>query len=203
MFTLPKSNRKVSSRRQINIKGVKDSILLLPNDQYRTILQVSAVNFELKNEAEQDAMIETYQNFLNSLPCGLQILIRIRELDMEKYLENFKSNLNQETDEVYRSQVENYYEFVNSLVVTNKILSRHFLIVIGFDGKEKDFDVVKEQLALFRDIISKGVSRLGMQSRQLSSLEILDLFYSFYNPNQAKIQPLSNQTFELLSRSYL
>ena len=56
---------KVSSRKQIQIKGVKDNILLLPNNEYRVVLETSSVNFELKSEAEQDVLIDSFENFLN------------------------------------------------------------------------------------------------------------------------------------------
>jgi hypothetical protein len=42
------------------------------------------------------------------------------------------------------------------------------------------------------------MTRLGMHTKQLSSLEVLDLFYSFYNPAQAKIQPLTEQALQLI-----
>ena len=203
MSILRKSNKKISSRRQIDIQGVRDGILILPGNQYRQVIEVSAVNFELKSEAEQDAMIDTYQSFLNSLPCPLQILVRIREMDMDRYLEDFNAKLKSESKAVYRTQVKNYSEFVSGLITTNKILARHFYVVVPFMGRDQDIDFIKEQLSLSSDIIAKGLSRLGMQSRQLSSLELLDLFYSFYNPSQAKRQPLASQTFELLNRSYL
>ena len=74
MSILRKSNNKASSRQQIAIKGVRDSVLILPDNHYRMILRISSVNFELKSEDEQDAIIETYQNFLNSLACPLQII---------------------------------------------------------------------------------------------------------------------------------
>ena len=79
---------KVSSRRQIQIKEVKDDILILPNQQYRMILETSSVNFELKSEAEQDVLIDSFQNFLNSLNSQLQILVRVREVDIDHYLED-------------------------------------------------------------------------------------------------------------------
>lgn len=200
---LQKSNKKASSRRQIDIKGAKDGVLILPGDQYRVVLEVSAINFELKSEAEQDALIDTYQSFLNSLPGALQILIRIREMDMDKYLEDFNRDYENEKEKVYREQIKNYSDFVSGLITTNKILARHFYVVIPFPGKDLDFDTVKEQLSLSTDIVSKGLSKLGMHSRQLSSLEVLDLFYSFYNPGQSKTQPLAKQTFELLNRAYM
>jgi len=177
-------------------------VLILPGKQYRVVLQVSSINFELKSEAEQDALIETYQSVLNSLACSLQILVRIRELDMDKYLEEFQIRLAGETEDIYRSQIQNYTEFVSGLVSNNKILARHFYVVVACSG-EGEFEAIKEQLALNSDILAKGLSRLGMQSRSLSSLEILDLFYSFYNPVASKTQPLTAQTMNLLSGSII
>lgn len=203
MSVLRKSNRKVSSRRQIDIKGVRDGVLLLPNNQFRVALHVSSVNFELKSEDEQNALIETYQSFLNSLACPLQIIVRIRELDMDKYLDDFKAGLVTEREEVYKTQIVNYTEFVQSLITTNKILARMFYVVVPYVGRETDFALIREQLALNTDIVAKSLARLGMQSRQLTSLELLDLFYSFYNPGQAKRQPITKQTLELLNRSYI
>jgi hypothetical protein len=41
-----------------------------------------------------------------------------------------------------------------------------------------------------------------MKARQLNSLELLDLFYSFYNPKDYKIHSLTDQTLEAME-SYL
>src|ERR1035437_9952432 len=76
MSLLRKSNDKQSSRRQIAIEGVDDGMLILPSHRYRIILEASSINFELKSEDEQDALIDTYQAFLNGLACPLQIIIR-------------------------------------------------------------------------------------------------------------------------------
>jgi hypothetical protein len=199
MFALQKSKSRISSRDQIAIKGARDGILLLPRHQYRAILEVSSLNFELKSEAEQDAIIDTYESFLNSVGTSLQILIRTREIDMDKYLEDLASRLVDETEPIYRDQLKNYNEFIRSLIQTNKILTRHFYIVVPYsDGSRTDFELVKEQLGLTTDIVAKGMNRLGMQARQLTSLEIMDLFYSFYNPIQAKLQPLTEQALQLV-----
>ena len=203
MSILTKSKKKASSRHQIDIQGVRDGILLLPNNRYRAAVQISSVNFELKSEAEQDALIDTYQSFLNSLSTPMQIVIRIRELDMDKYLTDFQERVKSEPEDIYRQQIENYTEFVSSLIVTNKILTRHFYVILPHEANEKDFAIVKEQLGLTTDIVAKGLARLGMQSHQLTSLELLDLFYSFYSPAQAKTQPLSKKTLQLLNEAYV
>lgn len=199
MFALAKSKTKSSSRNQIAIKGVRDGILMLPNNQYRVILHVSSINFELKSEDEQDAIIDTYESFLNSIGSNLQILIRTREIDMDKYLDELSERLDGETEDVYKQQLENYDEFIRSLITTNKILTRHFYLVIPYSTAGKaDLELIKEQLNIKTDIVSKGMTRLGMHTRQLESLELLDLFYSFYNPVQAKIQPLTEQALQLI-----
>lgn len=204
MSVLQKSNKKVSSRRQINIKGVRDGVLMLPGKRYRVILEASSVNFELKSEDEQDAIIETYQSFLNSLAVPVQILVRVREMDMQRYLDGFRAQLEHEEEEIYRTQIENYIQFVQSLITTNKILARHFYVVIPYtDHDDSGFKAIQEQLTLTSDIVAKGLSRLGVRTRHLGSLEVLDLFYTFYNPGQAKRQPITEQTLELLRKSYL
>lgn len=199
MFVLQKSKTKSSARSQIAIKGVRDGILLLPNNQYRVVLQVSALNFELKSETEQDAIIDTYENFLNSLGTNLQILIRTREIDMDKYLEDLTDRLKGESEKIYQKQLKNYDEFIRSLITNNKILTRHFYLIIPYVADNKtEFELIREQLNLKIDIVGKGMTRLGMHTRELSSLEILDLFYTFYNPSQAKIQPLTDQALQLI-----
>jgi hypothetical protein len=188
----------------MDIRGVKDRILMLPGDRYRSILQVSPVNFELRSEDEQDVLIDTFESFLNSVGSPLQILIRTREIDMDKYLDELHERSSQETEAVYKTQLENYDQFIRSLITTNKILTRHFYVVVPYEAHGKlDFELVKEQLSIKIDIVSKGLARLGVHTRELSTLEILDLFYSFYSPEQSKRQPLTEQAVHLVHTSYV
>lgn len=185
---------------QIDIKCVQDGILELSANRYRCVIESSSINFELKSEAEQDALIENYQNFLNGLGSPLQIIVRTREIDLDNYLGGISAKAKLESSDVWRNQLHCYSNYVKSLVNANKILSRNFYIVIPFDTDPKnDIASIKEQLSLRSEIVTKGLQRLGMHTRHLSSLEILNLFYSFYNPKRAKNQPLSDN---VLSRMH-
>lgn len=206
MWMLPKSKSKVSSRTQINVKEVKDGIIILPNNEYRAVIETSSVNFELKSEDEQDALIDNFQNFLNSLPSKLQVLVRVREMDIDRYIESMQKQKEKEKDKGYKSQIDNYCEFIKKLVSGNKILSRRFYIILPFKDteKQKDFQLIKEQLQLNKDIVIKGLEKLGMKAKTLDSLEVLELFYSFYNPLQAKVQPLTTDSIrDGLEASYV
>jgi hypothetical protein len=204
MSILRKSNSSMSSRRQININGVQDNVLMLPDNEYRLVCSTSSINFELMSEAEQDALIDTYQSFLNSLPCPIQILFRVREIDIDKYLENIDSSIKNETKSEYKKQIANYSDFIKSLVSNSKLLTRSFYIIIPFrDDDLVDFEIAKEQLQLYFDIVAKGLNKLGIKLTKLTSLEVLDLFYSFYSPTLAKTQPITSQTLKLIKNQYL
>lgn len=204
MFLLPKSSTPKSSRYQIQIKGVEDNTLIIDDHKYRAILEVSTMNFELKSEEEQDGIINNYQSFLNALPCSIQILFRVREMDLDKYLDSFREKLTIDLSQSKQDQVGNYSRFVKHLVSDNKILSRSFYLVLPFNTLTKvDQNLVNQQLKLLEDIVSKGLGKIGIRTRRLTGLEILDLFYSFYNPEQSKTQSITNQTLELINRAYL
>jgi hypothetical protein len=204
MWILSKNTKKVSSRKQIKIKEVRDDILVLPNNEYRMVIETSSINFELKSDEEQDVLLEGYQNFLNSLPGKLQILVRVREVDVDRYLEEISKSKLTEKEDVYKKQIENYCEFIKSVVSGNKILSRRFYIIIPYKAVEKDFSVIKEHIMLQRDIVMRGLEKVGMKARPLTNLEVLDLFYSFYNPKQTKTQELKIQTVKyLMEESYV
>ena len=205
MWLLTKSQNKVSSRKQIGIKEVKDGILILPGNEYRTVIETSSVNLELKSEAEQDVLIDSFQNFLNSLSIPLQILIRVREVDIDSYLEKIKKQKETEKEKIYRTQIDNYSSFVEKLVSGNKILYRKFYIVIPYKQTEKqnDFKLIKEQISMQRDLVVKSLEKIGIKTRTLNTLEVLELFYNFYNPTQIKTQGISDEIIMSQTKNYV
>jgi hypothetical protein len=164
------------------------------------ILESSSINFELKSEEEQDVIIDSFQNFLNALPCPLEILVRVREVDVDKYVEDLEMMGKKEKEVIYKDQINAYSSFVKKLVSGNTILSRRFYIVIPYSNKENmaDWKTIKEHLNLNRDIVVKGLEKMQIKAKTLSSLEIINLFYSFYNSESIKTQPISKESLEAL-----
>jgi hypothetical protein len=204
MWLISKSMAKTGSRGQIQLKQVKHNLLVLPHNHYRLVLETSSINFELKSEAEQDVLLDSFQHFLNALPCPVQILIRVREIDIDRYIDSIEQQKQQESQTHYQHQISQYAAFIKTLVTGNKILTRKFYVIIAYHHSDspKDFETVTEQMNLLKDIVTKGLGKLNMKARQLNSLELLDLFYSFYNPKDYKIHSLTDQTLEAME-SYL
>lgn len=164
------------------------------------VLETSSINFELKSDEEQDVLLESFQNFLNALACPLQMLIRVREVDVTGYIEQIAKSKETEKETVYREQIDTYTDFIRTVVTGNKILTRRFYIVIPYDptSQEKDFTVIKEQLYLQKDLILHGFEKLGMKAHCLDTIDVLNQFYTFYNPDTAKTQALTKHTLAML-----
>ena len=57
-----------STKELVSIADIKDSIVLLKNGSLRAVIEVAAVNFELRSEEEQTGILQNFQRFLNR--CG-------------------------------------------------------------------------------------------------------------------------------------
>ena len=115
----------------INVKGVKNGVLILKDGGLRQILLVSGINFDLKSEDEQNAITFSYQNFLNSLNFSLQIFVHSRRVNIESYLENIKKIEAQETNPLLRLQIGEYGEFIRSFTSQNAIMNNPMAADIG------------------------------------------------------------------------
>ena len=56
-----------SSQKYLDIAEIKNDCIVLKNGSFRTVLLVSSINFALKSEGEQEAVIQGYIQFLNTL----------------------------------------------------------------------------------------------------------------------------------------
>lgn len=72
-----------STQRYLPFSEIRDNIVIMKDGSARIVLRVEAVNFALKSEPEQDAIIYSFQHFLNALQFPIQILIRSLKVDIE------------------------------------------------------------------------------------------------------------------------
>src|SRR3989338_8842765 len=117
----------------IDIQSVRENTLILKNGSLRKILMVSGVNFDLKSEEEQGLITYAYQNFLNSLDFSIQIFVHSRRLNIEEYLKKLESRAKDEPNELLKTQLNGYREFVSSFVSQNPIMAKTFFLVVPFD----------------------------------------------------------------------
>jgi len=197
-----------STQENIAIAGIKDGIAILKNGEYRLILSVGAVNFDLKSEQEQNALVFQYQSFLNSLHFPIQICIQSKKLDLSPYLSKVKGLAQKQNNELLRIQTEDYAEFVAQLINMANIMKKTFYVVLGYvpinvgQGgifgklfKKSDTSSVKvsedaflehgKELRQRAESIASGLASMGLHCKQLTTQEVIELFYNVYNPEVA------------------
>lgn len=199
----------ISAQQFLAIDTIREDVVLLKDGGLRVILMCSSLNFALKSEDEQDAIIFQYQNFLNSLDFNLQFVIHSRRLNIVPYLEALHERQKEEDNELLKIQIAEYRDFIKTFVDMTNIMSKTFYVVIPFTPpileqagllrdiasslgliKEKSviangsFAEYKNQLWQRVDTVIAGLQRFGVRSVSLNTEELIELFYGLYNPTE-------------------
>ncbi len=122
-----------STQRYLPFSEVRDNIVIMKDGSARIVLRVEAVNFALKSEPEQDAIIYSFQHFLNSIQFPLQILVRSLKVDIEGYLTRLKNLTAGQQNHLLKEQSERYIEFLTNLVNVAQIMKKEFYVIIPHD----------------------------------------------------------------------
>lgn len=208
-------NPKIGSTQEhLAFSEVHDGVVITKNGELRVILMATSVNFSLKSEQEQNAIVFAYQNFLNSLTFPIQILMQSKKLDLGKYITKLKGVVNTQTNELLRAQTLDYIDFISRLIQIANIMDKKFYIVIPFTpppkiqptggffggGKKQsiemnmaDFNNYKQELKQRVEVIINGLGSIGIRSAALNTQQTIELLYGIYNPEEAGKQKLIEQ----------
>ena len=116
-----------ATQQHLSLGEIKNDTILMKDGTLRAALMVSSINFALKNEDEQNAIVSSYIGFLNSLDHSIQIVIQSRELYIKPYLEKLLQQEKAQANELLRMQIADYRAFISELVELSQIMSKHFL----------------------------------------------------------------------------
>jgi len=200
-------NNTPTTQDHIDIEDVLNDLVVLKDGSVCCILEVSAVNFGLLSEKEQDATIYAYAQLLNSLTFSIQIVIVSRRKDISDYVKLLDAQLAKSPSPEIQGQLIKYRDFVRAIVRQGNVLDKKFYISIPFSSlelglgsslkvlgnrktpklnipKEDIADRAATNLAPKRDHLMRLMARIGLKARQLTSQEILQLFFDIYNPDQ-------------------
>lgn len=198
-----------TTQNHLDVEDITQNIVILKDGSCVLVLKIGAVNFNLLSEEEQDSIIYAYAALLNSLTFPVQILIRSQRKDITNYLKLLEKHQTQQPNPVIRNRLNQYHLFVQRLVKERQVLDKKCYVVIPFLRTElgisapslmnpkkeaglpfdKNYIIEKAIAALEpkRDHLVRQFGRIGLSARQLSSRELIELFYSIYNPNSPNI----------------
>lgn len=203
---LAKQTTTTATQQFLDVAEIKEDVIVLKSGALRSILAVSAINFDLKSTDEQEAIINQYQNFLNSLDFPIQILISSRKLNIAKYIDFIETKEKQQENELLKLQISEYKNFINQLVEVSNIMDKNFYITVPFSPventekgffsnimskldpkkniieKRENFETYKNQLFQRIDHITASLSGIGLRITPLKTQELIELLYNSYNP---------------------
>ncbi|MFH1170342.1 MAG: hypothetical protein V1704_02185 [Candidatus Vogelbacteria bacterium] len=136
MQNLNQSGNKQKARAAqdfVPIKEIRDGVAILKGGGLRLVLIASSVNFALKSEDEQTAMLLQYQNFLNSLDFHIQIFVESRKLDIRPYLETLEALEKDQLNDLLKIQTREYIEFIKKFTESTNIMAKTFFVVVPYD----------------------------------------------------------------------
>ena len=191
----------------LEIEQIREGVVVLRDKSLRGVLMVSSLNFALKAEEEQNAIIYQFQEFLNSLDFSCQILVQTRRLNITGYLDKLKELEEKQENELLRIQTKGYREFIASMIKEGVIMTKNFYVIIPFypgpiempkfgsrkptaqkpiSLTEEAFQRYKEQLWQRMEFVALGLRRCGLQAMPLITPELIELFWKFYHPKEAE-----------------
>ncbi len=197
-----------STHQLIDIQDIKENIAVLKGGSLRMVLMVSSINFALKSADEQQAVINRFQDFINSLDYTVQIVMQSRQLDISEYISFLKDQAEKQTNELLKIQTTEYAGFIEELIKLSNIMSKYFYVVVplgvamidltsggGFFGKlfskssaaptnqrDLDFEAKKNQLLQRVNQVGTLLGAMGLRVIPLEREQLIELFYTSYNP---------------------
>lgn len=210
----------VSTQNFITIEEIKEDLVVLKTGNVSMVLETTALNFDLLSPREQDAKIFAFAGLLNSLNFRIQIIVRTQPVDLTSYIALLTKQRNKTTSPALRRQMTIYMQFVKNLVIRNEVLDKRFFIIIPYTsydvqrtnmvrkmfGKQdkivnvdKILESAKTKLYPRRDHIIKQLARMNLTAKQLTTDELISVFYSIYNPGQAQFRKLQIKPGDLSS----
>lgn len=197
----------------VPVKEIRNGVVILKDGGYRGILMCSSLNFALKSEDEQRAIIGGFQTFLNTLDFSVQIVVHSRKMDIRPYLALLNERLDAQQSELMRIQVREYVQFIQSFMEGSDIMTKVFYLVVPYSpaiagevvsslpvlGKKKpssesetggSFEEYRVQLEQRMALVAGGISATGLRAVPLGTEEIIELLYRSFNLSENESAPI-------------
>lgn len=188
----------------VPVSEVRSGVVILKDGGYRGVMMCSSLNFALKSEDEQKAIIGGFQNFLNTLDFTVQIVVHSRKTDIRPYLALLSERMEHQTSELMRIQLREYIQFIRNFIEGSEIMTKTFYLVVPYsnvssvlptkatfanlgkpttstNASDQDFEESRVQLEQRMALVAGGLASSGLRAVPLGTEEIIELLYRSFN----------------------
>ncbi|MCF7861832.1 ATP-binding protein [Candidatus Woesearchaeota archaeon] len=154
----------------LSVKSIEDNVIINSQNKKIAVLNVMPINFSIKPRGEQEAIMESFQKFLNSIEFPVQILMNTETLELDDYLKSLRSRVNEDT---FKDLFEKYKKHLKDTIVSNKIMNRIFYLVIP-ESSNLDIQV---------NICMERLESMNLKVERLSTKQLKKLLTQFFQGN--------------------
>lgn len=188
-----------STQKFTEIIDFVDNVVILEGGSACMIIEITASNFALLSQREQDTRIFSYASLLNSLSFPIQIVIRNKRMDISQYLKELDEIEKSTKSPQLKVHIKLYKTFVHEMVTVNVVLNKSFYIAIPYSaleggvtgaaqtkqGKSSQVGAIaekaKKSLQSKADSVLGQLQKFAMSARILEKEDLIKLFYDIYN----------------------
>ena len=195
-----------ATQRYLDFAEIKSDVVVMKDGTLRAVLMVSSINFALKSQDEQNAIIQQYVSFMNALEFPIQIVVQSRQLNVDEYLNRLKKAEREQDNDLLRLQIADYRAFVAELVELGQIMHKQFFVVVPYNPlsdsrknfwtrlqevftpalsvrlAEEKFMKRREDLLMRIRGIENNLRSMGLKAVMLNTQQLIELYYRAYNP---------------------
>lgn len=217
-LSLPDTSLALTTQEHLPIAEIDQDIVLYKDGGAALVLESTSLNFSLLSEREQQAVVAAYAALINSLSFSIQIVIRTQRKDISSYLSYLDSAAGKIKNQKLLGLMQTYRRFITESIKKKNVLSKKFYIVIPFSPLElgvtksflsvtrrsgplpfpKDYVLKKAKIILYprRDHLIRQTGRLGIRLKQLTTYNLIELFYNVYNQEPGDVKPVEKEKEE-------
>lgn len=210
-----------STQNSLQLSEIRDGMVIMNDGSFRAVVSCKSINFDLMSSREREGVEYSYQNFLNSLNFPVQILVRSQRVDIGPYIEKLVNIRRTQDNMLLGVLMDDYINFIDVLAEEANIMEKSFYIVVPFfpegdlqnivnQGKgffsklfaqpqnkvtridAAAYQKAKDEIANRINVVQSGLFQIGVQSGQLDTQALGELYYSYYNPDTALRQPIGD-----------
>ncbi len=184
-FKLREIKEKSKLQQFSGIKEVKDDLIIRSDNVKLAVLKIEPINFSIKPQGAQEAIISAFQKFLNSLDFPVQIIMNTESLNLNDYFNEIKTKIAQQ--DKFRNLFEKYKKHIETLISQNDILNRNFYLIIP----------EKHDINIQINICQRKLENIGLKSSRVKTEQIKQIISKFLESDNLYHKQVENNPYYL------
>ncbi len=159
----------------IEVSKIEFDTIFLKNSSSWAILQIQPINFHILSPQQQQAIISSYKDFLNSLDFPIQIVVRTVNLSLDDYLEALEITVKKQKKEILLKQFKDFKEFILEYIEKNSVKNRLFYIVVP-NQKNASPNELENRVK----VCMEKLKNCNIVTKRLNTNELVTLLSSYF-----------------------